>query len=104
MAIYRLNRVLEDGDAAVMERVRAGDTESFEVLVERHSHAVFRLVCRMTDNEQDADDVVQETFLRALDRLRRVTFRTGVPSRLGGVGTNCCMDRQRTPQEREYDY
>ncbi|MFI5176125.1 MAG: sigma factor, partial [Terriglobia bacterium] len=34
------------------------------MLVERHSRSIFRLAYRMTANEQDAEDVVQETFLR----------------------------------------
>ena len=96
--------MLEDSDAAVIERVRAGDTETFQVLVERHRHAVFRLASRMTENEQDADDVVQETFLRAFHRLRRAKFRASFPARLRGVRTTCSTDGQGTPQERKYDY
>ena len=53
---------MEDSDAAVVRQVRAGDKDAFRVLVERHSHALFRLAYRMTGNEHDADDVVQETF------------------------------------------
>ena len=44
---------------------RDGDTEAFRFLVERHSRGVFRLAFRMTGNEHDAEDVVQETFLKA---------------------------------------
>ena len=51
---------------AVLARARQGDSDAFRALVEQHSHAVFRLAYRMTGNEQDAEDVVQEALARAL--------------------------------------
>ena len=57
--------------AAVLARARQGDSEAFRALVERHSRSVFRLAFRMTGNEQDAEDVVQESFLRAYRQLGR---------------------------------
>ena len=47
------------------------------MLVERHSLRLFQLVYRMTGNEQDAEDVVQETFLRAYKQLNRFESRAG---------------------------
>ena len=55
--------MMEDSDAAVIEQVRAGDTEAFRVLVERHSHAVFGLAYGRTGNERDAEGAVRETIL-----------------------------------------
>ena len=55
---------MEPTDAALVATARAGDRDAFRVLVERHSHSLFRLAYRMTGHEQDAEDVVQETFLR----------------------------------------
>ena len=60
--------------AAVLARARQGDGEAFRTLVERHSRRAFQLAFRMTGNEQDAEDVVQESFIRAyrqLDDLKR---------------------------------
>jgi RNA polymerase sigma-70 factor (ECF subfamily) len=62
---------MEDSDAEVVGRVREGDVDAFGALVERHSHAVFRLAYRMTGDEQDAEDVVQESFLNAYRHLNR---------------------------------
>ena len=66
---------MEATDLAAVERTRAGDTAAFRVLVERYGRSVFRLAFRMTANEFDAEDVVQETFLRASNssiRMNRV--------------------------------
>src|SRR5687767_9891866 len=52
-----------DADADAVARFREGDEGAFRTLVERHSRGVFRLAYRMTGNEQDAEDVVQEAFL-----------------------------------------
>ena len=56
---------METTDATFVARARTGDSDAFRVLVERHSRALFRLAFRMTGNQQDAEDVVQESFLRA---------------------------------------
>ncbi len=84
--------VMEDNDAAVVERVRAGNTDAFRVLVERHSVALFRLAYRMTGNRQDAEDVVQETFLRAYRHLRRFDARASLAAWLHRVAVNCSIN------------
>lgn len=58
-------REMEMSDAAAVALARTGDGQAFRVLVERHSRKIFRLAFRLTGNESDAEDIVQETFLRA---------------------------------------
>ena len=62
-------------DAAAVALARDGDSEAFRALVDRHSRAVYRLAHRMTGNPHDAEDVVQETFLRAYRQLGRFESR-----------------------------
>jgi RNA polymerase sigma-70 factor, ECF subfamily len=64
-----------DTDAIAIERTLAGDRDAFRVLVERHSHNVFRLAYRMTGNQHDAEEVVQEAFLRAYQKLSQFAER-----------------------------
>jgi len=92
--------MMEDSDAAVIERVRAGDTETFQVLVERHSHAIFRLAYRMTGNEQDAEDVVQEAFLRAFRRLNQFAGQASFGVWLYRIAANCSLDLLRRRQRQ----
>jgi 3-oxoacyl-[acyl-carrier protein] reductase len=56
------NGRMELSDALAVAQARAGDADAFRVLVERHSRYLFRVAYRMTGNEQDAEDIVQETF------------------------------------------
>jgi RNA polymerase sigma-70 factor (ECF subfamily) len=92
---------MELTDAAAVEQVRAGNSDAFRVLVERHSRAVFRLAYRMTGNEQDAEDTVQETFLRAYKQLSRFDGRSAFGTWLYRVCANCSIDALRARKKRE---
>jgi RNA polymerase sigma-70 factor (ECF subfamily) len=86
--------------AAVLARARQGDSEAFRALVERHSRSVFRLAFRMTGNEQDAEDVVQESFLRAYKQLGRFESRANFGTWLYRIVANCSVDLMRARQAR----
>jgi RNA polymerase sigma-70 factor (ECF subfamily) len=86
--------------AADLARARQGDNEAFRALVERHSRAVFRLAFRMTGNEQDAEDVVQESFLRAYRQLGRFESRSNFGTWLYRIVSNCSVDLMRAKQAR----
>src|SRR5215470_3376594 len=86
--------------AAVLARARQGDSDAFRALVERHSRSVFRLAFRMTGNEQDAEDVVQESFLRAYRQLGRFESRANFGTWLYRIVANCSVDLMRTRRGR----
>src|SRR5712692_9903114 len=92
---------MEVSDAAAVARARAGEQEAFQALVERHSRNVFRLAFRMTGNEEDAEDVVQETFLKAYRHLARFRGDSEFATWLHRVAANCSVDllRRRLPRE-----
>jgi RNA polymerase sigma-70 factor, ECF subfamily len=88
-------------DATAVARARAGDSEAFRLLVERHSRALFGLAYRMTGNEHDAEDVVQEAFLKAYRSLDRFEERSQVGSWLYRIASNCAFDVLRARRRRE---
>jgi RNA polymerase sigma-70 factor (ECF subfamily) len=90
-----------DADADAVARFRRGDEGAFRTLVERHSRAVFRLAYRMTGNEQDAEDVVQEAFLRAYCNLGRFEDRARFASWLHRIAANCAYDVLRGRVRRD---
>lgn len=82
-------------------QVPAGDHESFRVLVERHSRSIFRLAFRMTGNEHDAEDIVQDTFLRAYRAMDQFEARANFGTWLHRVAINCALDHLRRVKRRE---
>src|ERR1051325_5972192 len=88
-------------DGAYVSRARTGDTDAFRVLVERHSRSVFRLAYRMTGNEQDAEDVVQETFLRAYRQLGRYESRSSFGTWIYRIAANYSLDLIRSKKHRQ---
>lgn len=60
-------------DRADMQRLAAGHDAALNDLMERHAPAVFHFLCRMLNNEDDANDLAQETFVRVF--RARETFR-----------------------------
>ena len=78
-----------------------GDSQAFRELVERHSRGLYRLAFRMTGRREDAEDVVQETFLRAHRQLHRFEARANVGTWLYRIAVNCSYDALRARPKRE---
>lgn len=76
-------------DEAAVKQVLGGDKDAFRVLVERHSRQVFSVAFRITGNEPDAEEVVQETFLRAYRRLESFKFNSAFSTWLQSIAANC---------------
>jgi RNA polymerase sigma-70 factor (ECF subfamily) len=94
------NSRMECNDIGLVTRARTGDTDAFRVLVERHSRPLFRLAYRMTGNQQDAEDVVQESFLRAHKQLARFDERASFGTWLYRIAVNCSLDLVRARKRR----
>lgn len=88
-------------DAAAVAKAKGGDEEAFQVLVERHGRAVYRLAYRMTGKAEDAEEVVQETLIRAYRQLTRFEARANFSTWLYRIGFNCAVDYLRARPHRE---
>jgi len=94
---------MSESDALAVARARDGDSQAFLALVDRHSRTIFRLAHRMTGNEHDAEDVVQETFLRAFRQLDRFEARANFGTWLYRIAVNCSIDLMRKRRETTAD-
>ena len=56
-------------ESALVARAKAGDDEAFAELVKHYDRRVFRMAKQITQNDDDAEDVLQETFLKAYTHL-----------------------------------
>ena len=78
-----------------MERACEGDLDAFREVVEEHSATIFRVAYRLTGSQQHAEDVVQETFLKAYRNLRRFDGRAQAGTWLYRIAVNCALDLLR---------
>src|SRR6476661_3799258 len=77
-AAERRSPLLEPGDEARLVRAaQSGDADAFGQIVQRYQRAVYRVAYGLTRNASDADDLAQETFVRAWQAIGR--FRAGEP-------------------------
>jgi RNA polymerase sigma-70 factor (ECF subfamily) len=90
-----------ESDAIAVERTLAGDREGFRVLVERHSRNVYRLAYRMTGNQHDAEEVVQEAFLRAYQKLSQFASRANFGTWVYRIAANYAIDRMRQKKSED---
>jgi RNA polymerase sigma-70 factor (ECF subfamily) len=58
-------------ELALVEAAKAGDTSAFEELVRRYDRNVFRIAQHITQNREDAEDVVQDAFVKAYTNLKQ---------------------------------
>jgi RNA polymerase sigma-70 factor (ECF subfamily) len=56
-------------DVALVERVRAGDVAAYDTLVRKYERQIFRIAQHITQNREDAEDVMQDAFLKAYEKL-----------------------------------
>ncbi len=62
-------------EMALVERARGGDTAAYELLVQRYQQRIYGTVYHMTSNHEDANDLAQETFIKAYQALK--SFKGG---------------------------
>lgn len=87
---------------AVMEH---GDERAFRELYRRHTPRLFQFVLRLLGGmEQDAEDIVQETWVRAVERLDTFRWESSLTTWLRGIGLNLCRDLWRKRNGREVDW
>lgn len=82
-------------DNVAVQRTLAGDRDAYRVLVERHSRNVFRMAYRMTGNSHDAEEVVQEAFLRAYQKLGKFAGEANFGTWVYRIAANYAIDRLR---------
>ena len=56
-------------DVALVERVRAGDAAAYDQLVRKYERQIFRIAQHITQNREDAEDVMQDAFVKAYEKL-----------------------------------
>ena len=94
---------MQGSDHSIVRAVLAGDKDAYGALVRANSAAVFRVAYRIAGNEADAEEIVQETFLRAYQRLEKFEQRSTFGTWIYRIAVNCALNRAGRPEvEAEY--
>jgi len=94
---------MQGNDHSVVRAVLAGDKEAYGALVRAHSATVFRVAFRIVGNEADAEEIVQEAFLRGYQRLESYQGRSTFGTWIYRIAVNCALNRISEPGiEPEY--
>ena len=94
---------MPDTPLALLERARAGDKDAFGLLAEEHRQALQRLCYKMTGSHEEAEDLVQETLLKAYTHIANFELRASLSTWLFRIATNTCLDSQRGKKPWDLD-
>jgi len=82
---------MSNSDAELVRRAKAGDLAAFEELVNRHERQVYTLVLRILQNPHDAEDVMQQAFLSAIENLKRFREEASFATWLNRIATHAAL-------------
>jgi RNA polymerase sigma-70 factor (ECF subfamily) len=85
-----MDSVKEESDGPLVRRVLAGESQAYGRLVERYRDRLGRYALRMLGNQADAEDALQDTFVRGYRSLARCTRAEGFGAWLFGILVNRC--------------
>ena len=94
------NQTVDDGQA--LDRARSGDTVAFASLVDGHRVGLLRHCYRMLGSGPDAEEALQDTLLRAWQRLDTFEARGSFQGWMYRIATNLCIDRLRGRRARSH--
>jgi RNA polymerase sigma-70 factor, ECF subfamily len=88
-------------DHASIRAVLAGDKAAYGALVARHSQVLFRAAYRITGNEADADEAVQDAFLRGYRKLETFESRSNFGTWIYRIAVRCALDKIASRRKEE---
>ena len=87
---YR-NHKLNDTD--VVKRVLAGEKELYEILLRRYNQVLFRVLCGYLNDEDEIQDTMQDTYLKAFEKLYQFKFKSAFSTWLIRIGINEALQK-----------
>jgi len=82
-------------DSLFIDRLKAGDAAAFEILIDRYSNDIYALLYRLTENAEEAGDLTQDTFLRALRSIKGFRGESELKTWLFRIAINESRNRFR---------
>lgn len=93
-------RATEQSDDALVQRTQSGDAEAFSELVRRHEHSVYNVALRFMRNPSLAEDMAQEAFLKAYQKIGRFRGDARFSTWLYRIACNVCLTELQKRKRR----
>ena len=90
----------KDDQGLVKEYLQFRDEQSFRELYRRHTPALYALALRLCRSEANAQDAIQEAWIRACSTLSRFMWKSSLRTWLSGVVINCAREQSRQQNNR----
>ena len=87
-------KVLDD-DQILVERALTGDQKAFRLLLKKHQSAIYHVIFKLVHNQEEAWDLVQETFMKAFRSLSSYKKEYRLSTWLYRIAANCSIDYLR---------
>jgi RNA polymerase sigma-70 factor, ECF subfamily len=99
------SQVVKDDEGALVAAAKGGDINAFETLVSRYERKIFRLAQNITQNKEDAEDVMQEAFLKSYQHLNEFQGNSRFYTWLVRIAVNQALMklRKRRPNQVSLD-
>ena len=89
-------------ESTLLSQARAGSAEAFRLIVEAYHERLFRVILRIVHSRSDAEEVVQETFLKAFRSLHRFQEDSSLYTWLYRIAVNAAVDLSKKEQRRRH--
>lgn len=93
--------VIEDADADLVAKAQNGELKAFDVLIRRHSQLIYRVLAAILGNRDDAEDSMQDTFLKAFKSIGGFQGRSKFSTWLVSIARNTALERLRGRKNEE---
>src|SRR5213592_1738332 len=88
-------------DEEVIERVKAGDTALYEIVMRRYNQRLYRIARAILHNDAEAEDVMQDAYVRAYTHLGQFAARSPFSSWLTRIAVNEALARRRSSKQQQ---
>ena len=92
---------MTETDIHIIQQSKEGDRRAFRLIVSRHQQMVFSLALKMTCDEDDAKDIVQDTFIKVWMNLKDFDTGKKLSTWIYSIALHLCLDRVRSRKEFE---
>lgn len=99
----KMIEIEKKSDMEIVDAVKGGEKKWFTVLVRRHQRALLRLCLRFLKDQSSAEDVVQESFIKAYEKLESFEARASFKSWLFQIAVNTAKNKLRSPHDDHAD-